>query len=103
MIGSMKNTVDIPRQADLADAPDAASAAGDERTGTVGTDGTDDSVEQLSLLPTTEVALRFRLPAETRSRGLRHIAEIRQTLAARQAAREGAVVHRLPPRRQQAA
>jgi len=100
MIGSMKNTVDIPRQADLADAPDAAGAAGGEGTGPVSTDGT---VEQLSLLPTTEVALRFRLPAETRSRGLRHIAEIRQTLAARQAAREGAVVHRLPPRRQQAA
>lgn len=56
--------------------------------------------EQLSLLPTPEVPVRFRLDIETRRRGLRHVAEIRQLLAERQAARERHERHhRLPPRR----
>jgi hypothetical protein len=45
-------------------------------------------VQQLSLLPAAEVPLQFRLDAATRRRGLRHVAEIRQLLAERQAARE---------------
>jgi hypothetical protein len=70
----------------------------------------DDVVEQLSLLPRAEVPVRFRLPDETRQRGLRHIAEIRNVLAARQQTGEATaatgsatVVHPLPPRRQHAA
>jgi hypothetical protein len=51
---------------------------------------------QLSLLPSSEVPVQFRLDAETRQRGLRHIAEIRQQIAARQAAR--AEVTPLPQR-----
>jgi hypothetical protein len=47
-------------------------------------------VQQLSLLPTPEVPLQFRLDAETRRRGLRHVAEIRRMLAERQAARTAA-------------
>ncbi|TVR26168.1 MAG: hypothetical protein EA389_06855 [Ilumatobacter sp.] len=44
-------------------------------------------VQQLSLLPTPEVPLQFRLDAATRRRGLRHVAEIRRMLAEREAAR----------------
>ena len=40
-------------------------------------------VEQLTLLPTTSTPARFRLSKDTRQRGLRHVAEIRQILAAR--------------------
>ena len=40
-------------------------------------------VEQLTLLPTPSAPARFRLSQETRERGLRHVAEIRQMLAAR--------------------
>ena len=40
------------------------------------------SAEQLTLLPTTTTPARFRLSNDTRERGLRHIAEIRQRLAA---------------------
>ena len=40
------------------------------------------SVEQLTLLPTTTAPARFRLSNDTRERGLRHVAEIRQRLAA---------------------
>jgi hypothetical protein len=36
--------------------------------------------EQLTLLPATDVPVQFRLDAETRRRGLRHIAEIRARL-----------------------
>ena len=36
--------------------------------------------EQLSLLPETTAALRFRLDEATRRRGLRHIAELRAQL-----------------------
>lgn len=42
---------------------------------------------QLTLLPTPAVPVQFRLDADTRRRGMRHVAEIRQQLAARQAAR----------------
>ena len=40
------------------------------------------STEQLTLLPTTSTPARFRLSKNTRERGLRHVAEIRQMLAA---------------------
>jgi hypothetical protein len=46
-----------------------------------------DSPQQLTLLPSTDVPLRFRLDADTRRRGMQHVAEIRQYLAERQAAR----------------
>ena len=45
---------------------------------------------QLSLLPSPEVPVQFRLDADTRRRGLRHVAEIREQMAARQAARRDA-------------
>ena len=48
---------------------------------------------QLSLLPSPEVPLQFRIDADTRRRGIAHIAEIRQVLAERQAAK--APVHEL--------
>jgi hypothetical protein len=41
---------------------------------------TKSSPEQLTLLPTTDVPVQFRLDAATRRRGLRHIAEIRARL-----------------------
>jgi hypothetical protein len=43
--------------------------------------------QQLTLLPAPDVPVQFRLDEATRRRGLRHIAEIRLQLAARQAAR----------------
>lgn len=46
-----------------------------------------DAPQQLSLLPPSNVPLQFRLDADTRRRGIRHIAEIRHMLAERQAAR----------------
>lgn len=46
-----------------------------------------DTPKQLSLLPSSDVPLRFRLDDATRRRGLRHIAEIRREMEARQAAR----------------
>ena len=45
------------------------------------------TAQQLTLLPAPHVPLQFRLDEATRRRGLRHIAEIRLQLAARQAAR----------------
>lgn len=42
-------------------------------------------IEQLTLLPGTSTPTRFRLSKETRERGLRHVAEIREMLAARAA------------------
>lgn len=77
----MNNTVAIPQRAD----------AGTE------------AVEQLTLLPTHEIASRFRLAEGTRRRGLRHIAEIREMLAERETAAEKNIVHRLPPRTRRAA
>jgi hypothetical protein len=44
--------------------------------------------QQLTLLPADDVPVRFRLDEATRRRGMRHIAEIRAQLAARQAARQ---------------
>ena len=44
---------------------------------------TDLPVDQLTLLPTASTPARFRLSKDTRERGLRHVAEIRQMLAAR--------------------
>lgn len=41
------------------------------------------AVEQLSLLPDSQVTARFRLSRDTRERGLRHVAEIRKMLAER--------------------
>jgi hypothetical protein len=41
------------------------------------------SAEQLTLLPTSTTPARFRLSKQTRELGLRHVAEIRQMLAAR--------------------
>jgi hypothetical protein len=40
-------------------------------------------VEQLTLLPSDDISARFKISKETRERGLRHIAEIRQMLAER--------------------
>lgn len=75
----------------------------DDRDGAAG----DTAAEQLSLLPDapapTAVSARFRLGRATCERGLRHVAEIKQELARRQAEREAASVHRLPPRRRPAA
>jgi hypothetical protein len=45
------------------------------------------SSQQLTLLPAPDVPLQFLLDEATRRRGIRHIAEIRLQLAARQAAR----------------
>lgn len=47
-----------------------------------------DVPQQLTLLPSSNVPVQFRLDADTRRRGQRHIAEIRRMLADRQAARE---------------
>lgn len=41
--------------------------------------------QQLTLLPASSVSARFQLSRATRERGLRHVAEIRQLLAERQA------------------
>jgi hypothetical protein len=48
--------------------------------------------QQLTLLPAPDVPVQFRLDEATRRRGLRHVAEIRQQLAARQAARAVATI-----------
>jgi hypothetical protein len=66
-------------------------------------DVTDVHAEQLTLLPHHEVPTRFRLPDETRRRGLQHVAEIRQMLASREADALADNVHRLPPRTKRAA
>jgi hypothetical protein len=46
-----------------------------------------DAPQQLTLLPSSNVPVQFRLDADTRRRGQRHVAEIRRLLADRQAAR----------------
>jgi hypothetical protein len=46
--------------------------------------------QQLTLLQAPDVPVQFRIDEATRRRGLRHIAEIRLQLAARQAARTDA-------------
>lgn len=50
------------------------------------------AAQQLTLLPTSPVDVRFQLSRATRERGLKHVAEIRQMLAERQAARDEASV-----------
>jgi hypothetical protein len=47
------------------------------------------STQQLTLLPAPDVPVQFRLDEATRRRGLRHLAEIRLQMAARQAERVG--------------
>jgi hypothetical protein len=46
-----------------------------------------DVVQQLSLLPPADVPVQFRIDEATRRRGMRHIAEIRAQLAARQSSK----------------
>ncbi len=67
---------------------------------TAGTATTAAAAEQLSLLATTTTPARFRLSKETRERGLRHVAEIREMLAVRA---EGAPALELTPRHDRAA
>lgn len=57
------------------------------------------AAEQLTLLAATETPARFRLSRETRERGLRHVAEIRQMLAARADAAPAAEIARQPQHR----
>lgn len=47
-----------------------------------------DVPQQLTLLPSSDVPVQFRLDADTRRRGQRHIAEIRRMLADRRAQRD---------------
>lgn len=61
------------------------------------------SVEQLTLLPTTSTPTRFLLSKDTRERGLRHVAEIRQMLAARSAGSATDLTPRLAPHHDRAA
>ncbi len=58
-----------------------------------------DTAQQLTLLPSSDVPVQFRLDAATRRRGLRHVAVLREQLAARQAERAQSNVERLPVRR----
>jgi len=44
--------------------------------------------QQLTLLPSSDVPVQFRLDADTRRRGIRHVSEIRRLLAERQAAKQ---------------
>jgi RecA/RadA recombinase len=63
-----------------------------------------DAAEQLSLLPNDTVTARFRLSRDTRERGLRHVAEIRQMLSERADLTSGADnAQTLHTRRDQAA
>jgi hypothetical protein len=48
--------------------------------GAMTTTNTKPPSEQLTLLPTADIPVQFRLDAATRQRGLRHIAEIRARL-----------------------
>jgi hypothetical protein len=65
------------------------------------------TAQQLTLLPDSQpahtVKARFLLSRDTREIGMRHIAEIRQVLAERQAAREGRDVVIMPVRSDRAA
>lgn len=53
------------------------------------------AAQQLTLLPSSQVNARFQLSSDTRERGLRHVAEIRQMLAERRAAQDSSNVTRL--------
>lgn len=56
-----------------------------------------DFPQQLTLLPSSDVPVQFRLDADTRRRGIQHVLEIRRLLAERQAAKQ---VVGVPPVRQ---
>ena len=60
--------------------------------------------QQLTLLPSSDVPIQFRLDAATRRRGIEHVNEIRRLLAERQAAKQlaGAPPVRRPIRSQAA-
>jgi hypothetical protein len=47
-----------------------------------------DFPQQLTLLPSSDVPVQFRLDADTRRRGMQHVNEIRRHLAERQAAKQ---------------
>jgi len=53
-----------------------------------------DLPQQLTLLPSSDVPVRFRLDADTRRRGIQHVIEIRRQLAERHAAKQ---VNGVPP------
>lgn len=55
------------------------------------------AAQQLTLIPSSSVSTRFQLSKDTRERGLRHVAEIRQMLAERQAAQQSGNVVPLRP------
>ena len=59
--------------------------------------------EQLSLLPTSDVPVRFQLSRSTRERGMRHVAEIREQIARQRADARPSTGHRLQPRHPEAA
>lgn len=77
------------------------SDAADTTVSDTAPDGAGHIVEQLSLLPTSEAPLRFRLDAHTRQLGLVQVAKMRAMLQDRIAARTGEVdgehVRRLRP------
>ena len=58
----------------------------------------DATPQQLTLLPPSDVPLRFRLDQDTRRRGLQHVAEIRHLLAERRAAARGPAPEQSPER-----
>jgi len=61
-----------------------------------------DSPQQLTLLPSSDLPVQFRLDADTRRRGIQHVIEIRRLLAQRQAAKQAVSVpmarHPIRPR-----
>jgi len=65
MMGTMNTAAPTPRHSDSIDTADTAT------------------IEQLTLLPFSSTPARFRLSKDTRERGMRHVAEIRQMLAVR--------------------
>jgi hypothetical protein len=81
-MGTMNTTARTPRQSTSVAATDAAA------------------IEQLTLLPSSSTPARFRLSRDTRERGMRHVAEIRQMLASRA---DGASTDLLIARHDQAA
>ena len=74
MMGTMNTAAPTPRHSDSIDTADTAT------------------IEQLTLLPFSSTPARFRLSKDTRERGMRHVAEIRQMLAVR-AERDRVEVH----------
>lgn len=68
MMGTMNTAAPTPRHSISIDTADTADTA---------------TMEQLTLLPSSSTPARFRLSKDTRERGMRHVAEIRQMLAIR--------------------